>query len=461
MKRITWWQVKSLIGLSLFACSSIASAANVDVGGQAILIPPPESFSQATALRVIQFGELATIKEDQLLAVFSEAATVEQEAKGGIFQMDRYGFAQATRNVESYQIPLDRFAKYKADTKAESIAGLSAEDRAELQKNLISIAKWIQSDMGEEVKIGIPRVGYVAILDETPTTLTMVTTVSAPVRVGVNQQRTVEMVNGIALVLVKSKVIWLQLYARLNSRDDFDWVVKSIVKWTRAVSESNQIQNAAPPAPDLSHFGSSKRTSEEGNAVAQYTLARSYAAGKNVAKDLKAALYWFEKSASAGQPNAQTSMGWAYMSDYLGLAPDYKLAMEWNLKAANQGFGEGSSNIGLLYENGWGLPVNHAEAAKWYWKAIEHGAHSGQAELHLGVLYENGRGIGKDLELAAYLYRTVVEKFGNSEFAEEAKTRLALMRATIQSPEPESGETKSDYWRRMQEDLWGKKGKKG
>ena len=420
MKKIIWWQVKSLIGLSLIACSSIASAANVDVGGQAILIPPPESFSQATTQRMIQFGELATIKEDRLLAVFSEAATIEQEAKGGIFQMDRYGYVMATRNVEPYQIPLDQFAKYKADTKAESLAGLSVAERIEVQKNTDRIAEWIKSDMGVKLKIGIPRVGAFAILDETPTTLTMATMVSAPVRVGVNQQRTVEMVNGIALVLVKSKVIWLQLYARLNSRDDFDWVAKNIVKWTRAVSASNSSQ-----------FESTKKAAEEGNAVAQYNLARSYAAGKNVAKDLKAALYWLEKSASAGQPNAQTSMGWAYMSNYLGLAPDYKLAMEWNLKAANQKFGEGSSNIGLLYENGWGLPVNHAEAAKWYWKAIEQHAYSGQAEFHLGLLYENGRGVGKNLELAEYLYRTVVEKFSNGEFAEEAKTQLALMQANI------------------------------
>ena len=199
---------------------------------------------------------------------------------------------------------------------------------------------------------------------------------------------------------------------------------------------------------------------EQGDAVAQYNLASSYATGKNAANDLKAALYWFEKSASAGLPNAQTSMGWAYMSGYLGLALDYKLALEWNLKAANQGFGEGSSNIGLLHENRWGVPVNYAEAAKWYLKAIEQRAHSGQAELRLGVLYENGRGVRKNLELAEYLYRTVVEKFAIGEFAEEAKTRLALIQANI-IRSPESGETKADYWRRMQENLWGKKGNKG
>ncbi len=204
-----------------------------------------------------------------------------------------------------------------------------------------------------------------------------------------------------------------------------------------------QKQNEAQPAQELTQFEAIKYAAEKGNAVAQYKLAQSYVAGKLVSKDLKTALYWLEKSASAGQPNAQTSMGWAYMSDYLGLAPDYKLAMEWNLKAASQGFGEGSSNIGLLYENGWGMPINYVEAAKWYLKAIDQHARSGQAELHLGGLYENGSGVSKNSEIAAFLYRTVINQFGNGEFAEEAKTRLAFMQANvIRDPEPDSGKTK-------------------
>ena len=188
-----------------------------------------------------------------------------------------------------------------------------------------------------------------------------------------------------------------------------------------------------------------KRAAENGNAEAQKSLATTYLYGKIVPKDIKAALYWFEKAASAGQPNAQTSLGWAYMSDYLELVPDYRLAMEWNLKAATQGFGEGSSNIGLLYENGWGVPVNYVEAANWYWKAINQGAHSGQAQLQLGGLYENGLGVEKDLTLAARMYQTVIEKFGKSKFADKAKVRLEAMQRNIQGP---AGAENND-WRRM------------
>ncbi|MGO9264055.1 MAG: hypothetical protein ACLQBA_04070 [Candidatus Binataceae bacterium] len=227
------------ICFSVIICSGVAMAAKVEVGGRTLSIPAPESFSQATTPRMLRFGELSTIKEDRLLAVFGETRAVEVEAKGGTFLMDKYSLVQATRGVEPYQIPLDRFAKYKSDTKAQTHEGLSAEDEAEVQKNVDSAAKWIASGMGTKLAIGIPRIGTVSILDETPTSLTMITLIEVPVSVGGGKTKTVEMAEGISQVLVKSKVIWLQLYARSPSHADFDWVATTILKWTRAVGAAN------------------------------------------------------------------------------------------------------------------------------------------------------------------------------------------------------------------------------
>lgn len=165
---------------------------------------------------------------------------------------------------------------------------------------------------------------------------------------------------------------------------------------------------------------------EHGNISAQNDLGHLYADGKLAQKDLKAAFTWLEKAALAEQPNAQTSIGWAYMSSYLELAPDYKLAMEWNLKAANQGFGEGSSNVGMLYEKGWGVPVNFTEAIKWYRKAIDQGIRSAQTVFRLAELYETGHGVEKDLDLAAKLYQATVDS-GDEEYANEAQTRLLFI----------------------------------
>lgn len=245
MKNINWQRFRAMIWLILLAWAGISAAASQPdiaktiVGGQSILIPSPYSFSQATSPRMKKMGELSTIKEDRLLAVFSTTADVFEESNGGMPQMDRWGFVQATRNVEPYQIPLDRFAKYKSDTKAETVAGLPAEDRAEIQKNNERIVNWIKSDMGVRVQVGVPNVGSFLTLDETPTSLTIVTKMIMPVTVAGGKQKSVEVVEGASLMLVKSKVIWLQLYARSNSREDFDWVVMNIVKWTRAVSAAN------------------------------------------------------------------------------------------------------------------------------------------------------------------------------------------------------------------------------
>jgi hypothetical protein len=221
------------------ASNKTAVATTMDVGGQHLSIPAPESFTQATTPRMLRFGELSTIKDDRLLAVFGETPTVEMDAKGGPLRMNRYALVQATRNLEPYQIPLDRFAKYKSDTKAEIFEGMSVADRAEVKGTTDSAAKWIASEMGVKSEIGIPQIGTVYTLNESPVFLTMITTIAAPVSIGDGKTRTVKMAEGLSLMLVKSKVVWLQLYTRLDSRADFDWAAKAIVEWTRAVAAAN------------------------------------------------------------------------------------------------------------------------------------------------------------------------------------------------------------------------------
>jgi len=169
-----------------------------------------------------------------------------------------------------------------------------------------------------------------------------------------------------------------------------------------------------------------RRSAVLGNTSAQYDLGYLYTQGKLVPKDVEQAFHWIEKAAIAGQPNAQTTLGWSYMSNHLELPTNYALAMEWNLKAANQGNGEGAANVGLLHENGWGVAVNYKEAANWYIKAIEQNASSRQAYFHLARLYETGRGIEMDLVAAERLYQLIVSS-GENEYSDEAGKRLVFI----------------------------------
>src|SRR4030065_114035 len=85
---------------------------------------------------------------------------------------------------------------------------------------------------------------------------------------------------------------------------------------------------------------------------------------------------------------------------YIG---DYETAYRLIKPLAEQGLPEAQLNLGLLYDNGQGVPQDHAEAAKWYRKAAEQG--NAAAQFNLGLMYENGQGLRQDYAEAVEWYR--------------------------------------------------------
>ncbi len=79
---------------------------------------------------------------------------------------------------------------------------------------------------------------------------------------------------------------------------------------------------------------------------------------------------------------------WAHMNPALPESEnDYPLAFELNANAYQRGHPEGASNIGLLYEKGWGVDRDLDSAEIWYLRAIAGTYHSAQAELGLARIY--------------------------------------------------------------------------
>ena len=66
--------------------------------------------------------------------------------------------------------------------------------------------------------------------------------------------------------------------------------------------------------------------------------------------------------------------------------------------AADKGNANAEGNLGYVYENGWGVSQDYAEAAKWYRKAADQGIADAQANL--GAMYELGNGVLQDYVLA-------------------------------------------------------------
>ena len=80
---------------------------------------------------------------------------------------------------------------------------------------------------------------------------------------------------------------------------------------------------------------------------------------------------------------------------------DYKAALEIWRPLAEQGNARAQNNLGVMYENGKGVPQNIAEAVKWYRLAAEQG--HGGAQNNLGLIYAIGRGIRRD-PIRAYMW---------------------------------------------------------
>ncbi len=65
---------------------------------------------------------------------------------------------------------------------------------------------------------------------------------------------------------------------------------------------------------------------------------------------------------------------------------------------AEQGNADAQYNLGAMYDQGWGVPQDYAEAVKWYRMGAEQG--DVWTQVALGVKYANGEGVPQDYVLA-------------------------------------------------------------
>jgi S1-C subfamily serine protease len=101
--------------------------------------------------------------------------------------------------------------------------------------------------------------------------------------------------------------------------------------------------------------------------------------------------------AEQGNAKAQNHMGLLYQNGQ-GVPVNYKVAAKWFRLAAEKGSSKAQGNLGWAYFVGKGVPQIYKEAFKWYRLAAEVGDFYGQ--FNLGLMYFNGKGIAKDYTLA-------------------------------------------------------------
>jgi TPR repeat protein len=100
---------------------------------------------------------------------------------------------------------------------------------------------------------------------------------------------------------------------------------------------------------------------EQQNADAQYYLGLMYDAGKGVQRDSLKAFEWYFKAATAGNAEAQVSLGGILDRD-----GSEKQAVYWYRRAADQGNELGQFILGVKYEEGEGVPQDYIQAHMWF-----------------------------------------------------------------------------------------------
>ncbi len=131
-------------------------------------------------------------------------------------------------------------------------------------------------------------------------------------------------------------------------------------------------------------------------------------------KDYKQALVWFRKAADQGNADAQFSLGIMYEGSW-GVRRDYKQAAIWYRKAAEQGEALAQESLGNAYRDGNGVLKDPAQAVMWYRKAAEQGDASAQKSL--GDLYEAGQGVPQDY-IQAYMWFNLAASPHNPNWSE-------------------------------------------
>ena len=78
--------------------------------------------------------------------------------------------------------------------------------------------------------------------------------------------------------------------------------------------------------------------------------------------------------------------------------------------AAEQGDVKAQYNLGLIYNNGEGVPQDYTEARKWLLKAAQQG--HAKAQNNLGYFYRTGTGVPQDY-ITAYAWFKIAAAQGN------------------------------------------------
>jgi len=126
----------------------------------------------------------------------------------------------------------------------------------------------------------------------------------------------------------------------------------------------------AAQAPDIAQL---HKQAKDGDAEAQFDLAKAYLSGIGVPKDSKQGAEWLERAAKLDHPAAEQVLSYMYLNGgEKNIPKNPKLGLEWLRKSADHGNAVAECALAVMYRDGdveTSISRNPHEAATWFRKA--------------------------------------------------------------------------------------------
>ncbi len=127
--------------------------------------------------------------------------------------------------------------------------------------------------------------------------------------------------------------------------------------------------------------------------------------------------------ADQGNASAQCRLGVMYEEGH-GVPQDYKEAMRWYGKAADKGNAEAQCNLGSMYGKGHGVPQDYEKASMWYEMAASKG--NAIAQFNIGEMYASGKGVPQVYVLAYMWFTLAASHYPASEVADRNNVAIKI-----------------------------------
>mmetsp|Transcript_8705 Transcript_8705/g.16857 ORF Transcript_8705/g.16857 Transcript_8705/m.16857 type:complete len:360 (-) Transcript_8705:27-1106(-) len=142
-------------------------------------------------------------------------------------------------------------------------------------------------------------------------------------------------------------------------------------------------------------FEFATKAAEAGDMYGQYRLGHLCEYGIGTAKDWRAALKWYGRAAEQQCLLSANNIGRIYFTGGYGIQKDFNAAFTWYEKAAVGGCASAQASLGNQFYTGKGVAKNIAAAWKWYKRSANQEHPKGQRSL--GLMMVKGEGCSESL----------------------------------------------------------------